>query len=207
MSTSDLENDALKEVYLWVDSFDLSRPKKNITRDFSDGQLIAEIIYHYLPKVVNLHSFVKANSRPNKLANWKVLQTKVFPKMAFNPSKADIKEIVDCKRMSVENFLSVLRAKLENTEKVDLFATVNQPLKETKMKTAKLIKPKMDSFAMLEDAENGLDPKQKELREVLGLRDNIEDLEEKMLLLRKKLRYKDEQILLLEEKFRQSDSR
>jgi hypothetical protein len=29
-------------VYEWVDSFELSRPKKNISRDFSDGVLMAE---------------------------------------------------------------------------------------------------------------------------------------------------------------------
>ena len=136
-----------------MDSFDLSRPKRNITRDFSDGQLIAEIIYHYLPKVVNLHSFVKANSVSNKHANWKVLQTKVFPKMGFTPDKANIQEVIECKRMAVENFLNTLRNKLENTDRVDLFATVNQPLKKKKKKgeEKKSVKPRMGTFTALEE--------------------------------------------------------
>ncbi len=32
-----LSEDELKKVYAWVDEIPLSRPKKNIARDFSDG--------------------------------------------------------------------------------------------------------------------------------------------------------------------------
>jgi len=167
----------------------LSRPKRNITRDFSDGQLVAEIIYHYLPKVVNLHSYVKANSASNKRANWKVLTTKVFPKMGFKANQSQINDVINCKRMAAENFLSVLRNQLESTERVDLFATVNQPLKKksAKAKTSKTLRPKIGTFADLEDDQDE-DPRQKELKDVLKLKDDIEDLEEKMMLLRKKLR-------------------
>ena len=33
----------LNEIYNWVDEIPLSRPKKNIARDFSDGCQIAEV--------------------------------------------------------------------------------------------------------------------------------------------------------------------
>ena len=188
-----------------MDSFDLSRPKKNISRDFSDGQLIAEIIYHYLPKVVNLHSFVKANSAKNKRSNWNMLKTRVFPKMGFLANNSDIEEVINCKKLAVENFLSVLRGKLENTEKVDLFATVNQPLKEVRVKAAKTMLPRMGTFTALENDDDGENPRQKELKEVLKLKDKIEDLEDIMLEMRKKLRYKNDQFKMLEEKFRQSE--
>ena len=137
-----------------VDSFDLSRPKRNITRDFSDGQLVAEIVYHYLPKVVNLHSFVKANSSKNKKKNWKVLTTKVFPKMGFKASQADINNVINSKRMAAENFLSVLRNKLESTERVDLFATANQPLKKKKKSTNTGTLGTRMKMATFEDLEN-----------------------------------------------------
>jgi hypothetical protein len=39
-----------------------SRPKKNIARDFSDGLLVAEIIHHLYPKMIDLHNFFDANS-------------------------------------------------------------------------------------------------------------------------------------------------
>jgi len=35
-----------------VDEIPLSRPKRSITRDFSDGVLMAELVHHYFPKLV-----------------------------------------------------------------------------------------------------------------------------------------------------------
>lgn len=37
MNAPPLSAEELNEVYQWVDQLSLSRPKKNITRDFSDG--------------------------------------------------------------------------------------------------------------------------------------------------------------------------
>ena len=33
----------MQELYKWIDSVQLSRPKRNISRDFSDGVLVAEV--------------------------------------------------------------------------------------------------------------------------------------------------------------------
>jgi hypothetical protein len=54
----------------------LSRPKKNITRDFADGVLLAEIISHYFPKLVELHNYIASTSAATKLANWNTLNSK-----------------------------------------------------------------------------------------------------------------------------------
>ena len=112
--------------------------------------------------------------------------------MGFKPNQVEINNVINCKRMAAENFLSVLRNALESTERVDLFATVNQPLKKksskNKTKTLGTGRPKMATFADLEDEDEHDDPRQKELKLVLKLKDDIEDLEDKMLLLRKTLR-------------------
>ena len=50
-----------------VDSIPLSRAKKNISRDFSDGVMMAELIHHYNPKIVELHNYPPANSLNKKL--------------------------------------------------------------------------------------------------------------------------------------------
>lgn len=34
---SPLDEDALQDLYTWIDEIPLSRPKRSITRDFSDG--------------------------------------------------------------------------------------------------------------------------------------------------------------------------
>ena len=57
-----LTEDDLQVVYNWVDEIPLSRPKRNISRDFSDGVLLAEIIKHFMPKLVDLHNYSAAHS-------------------------------------------------------------------------------------------------------------------------------------------------
>ena len=39
----DVSDDELQDLYVWVDDIPLSRPKRNIARDFSDGVLVAEV--------------------------------------------------------------------------------------------------------------------------------------------------------------------
>lgn len=57
-----LSEEELKEVYNWVDEIPLSRTKKNIARDFSDGVLAAEIVHHYIPQIIELHNYSNVNS-------------------------------------------------------------------------------------------------------------------------------------------------
>lgn len=42
--TQELDEEAMKSLLKWIDSVPLSRPKKNLARDFSDGVLAAEVI-------------------------------------------------------------------------------------------------------------------------------------------------------------------
>lgn len=62
MDAPPLNTDELDELYNWVDQVPLSRPKKNITRDFSDGQLAAEVVHHFMPRLVEVHNFSAVNS-------------------------------------------------------------------------------------------------------------------------------------------------
>lgn len=53
----DFSEDDIQDLYAWVDTVPLSRPKRNIARDFSDGVLIAEtvsLLFH-CAKHVSLH--------------------------------------------------------------------------------------------------------------------------------------------------------
>jgi CH-like domain in sperm protein len=54
---SAVTEEELSELYAWVDSVPLSRPKKSIARDFSDAVLVAEIVHHYFPRLVELHNY------------------------------------------------------------------------------------------------------------------------------------------------------
>ena len=39
-----LDEETTKALLIWIDQIELSRPKKNINRDFADGVLVAELI-------------------------------------------------------------------------------------------------------------------------------------------------------------------
>ncbi len=54
-------------------SLDLSYTVKNPRRDFSNGFLLAEILYRYYPTEVQLHSFENVNSIERKRQNWSLL--------------------------------------------------------------------------------------------------------------------------------------
>ena len=69
-----VENE-LMYIYEWVDSVPLSRPKKNIARDFSDGVLMAEMIKNHLPKMIDLHNYPSASNTQQRSYNWATLNS------------------------------------------------------------------------------------------------------------------------------------
>ena len=62
MEAPALSEEEINEIYNWVDKIPLSRPKRNISRDFADGVMVAEIINHYLPHLIEIHNYSQANS-------------------------------------------------------------------------------------------------------------------------------------------------
>lgn len=70
-----------------VDGIPFTRTKKNINRDFSDGVMMAELIFHYRPKTVELHSYPAASSAVKKINNWNTLNTKVLKKLGIGLGK------------------------------------------------------------------------------------------------------------------------
>lgn len=73
MEAPQLTEEELNQIYNWVDEIPLSRPKKNIARDFADGVLVAEIVNHYVPRLVELHNYSAAHSVSAKTYNWNTL--------------------------------------------------------------------------------------------------------------------------------------
>ncbi|RDD38390.1 Sperm flagellar protein 1 [Trichoplax sp. H2] len=108
-----MDEDELKQLYAWIDGIPLSRQKKNITRDFSDGVLVAEVVHHFLPKLVDLHNFSPANSATQKVDNWNVLNRKVFTRLNFHLPEDVLQSIVKCKPGVVEFLLNNLRLKIK----------------------------------------------------------------------------------------------
>ena len=107
------ENDVMY-IYEWVDSIQLSRPKKNIARDFCDCVLVAEIIKHYLPRLVDLHNYPSASSTMQKTTNWNTLNTKVLKKIGVKMTKLEINDIITCKPLAIEHLLQRIYDAIQN---------------------------------------------------------------------------------------------
>ncbi|KAM6269978.1 sperm flagellar protein 1 [Porphyrio hochstetteri] len=107
----------LRGLYRWLDAVPLSRPRRNIARDFSDGVLAAEVVKFFFPSMVQLHSYVPASSTPQKLANWGHLNRKVLSKLNFSIPDDMIRQIVQCRPGTVEQVLLLLRQKIEEKQK------------------------------------------------------------------------------------------
>lgn len=114
-----MTEEELREVYEWVDTFELSRMKRNISRDFSDSVLMAEILHVYNPKLVQLHNFSAVNSYEQKVQNWNLLKKKVLRKIHFKITDEDIISLVRGDKGFIEVFLLRLKRFLEDEVKVD----------------------------------------------------------------------------------------
>ncbi|XP_069316293.1 sperm flagellar protein 1-like [Eulemur rufifrons] len=64
---------ALRGLYAWLDGLPLSRPKRHLARDFSDGVMLAEIVKLFHPRLVDLHNYTPTCNTDQKLSNWHIL--------------------------------------------------------------------------------------------------------------------------------------
>lgn len=99
------EDKQMMVVYEWIDSIPLSREKKNIARDFSDGLLLAEILKQYYPKLVDLHNYPSASSTKQKMSNWSTLSRKVFKKVNLAITQDEINDVIASKPKVIEKLL------------------------------------------------------------------------------------------------------
>jgi hypothetical protein len=74
----DLTETQLEELYEWIDSIPISRKKRNLARDFSDGVLCAEVVHHFYPDLVDLHNYDQGLRVDTKVYNWKILNSKAL---------------------------------------------------------------------------------------------------------------------------------
>jgi len=103
----------LESLYQWVDRVPLSRPKKNIGKDFSDGVLVAEIIKHYFPRLVDLHNYSPAAAFKQKMENWYLLNRRVLRRLELDLSDDVIRALSNCKQRVVEKVLMMLRVQID----------------------------------------------------------------------------------------------
>ncbi len=99
-------------MYAWIDAIPLTRPKRNVWRDFSDGVLVAEVIAAYLPHLVEIHNYPTANSVKQKVYNFETLNQRVLKKLGMLIPRETIEDIVNCKNGAIESVLNQLQFKI-----------------------------------------------------------------------------------------------
>jgi len=107
-----LTDDELQKLFTWVDTIPLSRAKRNINRDFSDGVLAAEVVAHYFPRLVDMHNYPASSNSAQKLANWRTLNTKVLKKLKHAQAPVILEDLAHAKQGAAEVFLHSLQYKL-----------------------------------------------------------------------------------------------
>lgn len=110
---NELSDNDLEGLYEWIDCIPLSRQKKRIERDFSDGYCIAEIVRYFLPQLIEMHNLTPANNLQQKLANWGLLNAKTFSKFGLNVPLNITQNICNGKPGYIEVFLFNLRYKID----------------------------------------------------------------------------------------------
>ncbi|XP_024520592.1 sperm flagellar protein 1 [Selaginella moellendorffii] len=108
----DVAPEELPGLYSWVDGIPLSRPKRNIARDFSDGVLAAEVVAHYCPRLVDIHNYSAANSLAQKIYNWNTLNNKGFRRLNFSLTKEDVEAVANAENQMIERILKLLKYKV-----------------------------------------------------------------------------------------------
>lgn len=114
MDNSILTEQDLEDLYCWVDEVPLSRFKRNIARDFADGVLMAEIICHFRPRVVELHNYRPASNTQMKIYNWETLNKKVFKKLGFSLPQNMLEDVACGRAGAIERVLHLVKNKIEH---------------------------------------------------------------------------------------------
>jgi hypothetical protein len=74
--------------------------------------LVAEVVKHFAPNIIELHNYSAAHSLVQKTYNWNTLNQKVLKKINFQLLPGDIKDLVEMSPEAVERILFSLREKL-----------------------------------------------------------------------------------------------
>ncbi|KAK0087207.1 hypothetical protein PV325_001576 [Microctonus aethiopoides] len=114
VNTEEQIDDTFDEIYMWLDQISFSRPRKNISRDFSNGVFMAELLKEYYPRYVDLHNYYPGNSLARKIDNWRTLNRKVLSKINMKLNDKVITQLAIGQEKIIENILIKLRMKILN---------------------------------------------------------------------------------------------
>ncbi|XP_018048563.1 PREDICTED: sperm flagellar protein 1-like [Atta colombica] len=135
-----------KELIEWIDGIPFSRPARNLTRDFSDAVLTAEVLKLYYPRHVELHNYVSANSINTKKENWKMLNRKVLAKLDIKLSSDVIHQLAS------DSLANVTTERIEDANDENVQRTIYTELKQELREKEEVISTLNHKIAYLESS-------------------------------------------------------
>jgi hypothetical protein len=112
------------------------KPRKHFTREASDAVVMAEVVKHVVPGMVDMHNYyVGTASQQQKLTNWATLHSKVLTKVGCTISMGEIKACVQCVPGVAEVLLSRLWECLDRQTRV---AVAPRPSAEQVMRASEV---------------------------------------------------------------------
>lgn len=122
-----------EDLYQWLDQYKITRPKRNINRDFSDASKIqsnnkikfilhiyyylpvplVEILKQHYPKMVETHNYSPKNSYAEKLINWQTLNRKILSKLKLNVDNTMLERLSKSEQGAIQTVLLNIKEMLE----------------------------------------------------------------------------------------------
>lgn len=94
------------KIYNWIDSITFSRPKKSLTRDFSDGVNFVELLNKVCkPSPIQVHTVSRSFNTKQKQANWNEIKNKMNKKTLIKISDEEVTNIINMKPYEIEGLL------------------------------------------------------------------------------------------------------
>ena len=176
----DNDDNKLMYIYEWVDSIPLSRQKKNISRDFNDAVLLAEMIKYHYPRLVDLHNYPSASSTKAKLVNWETLNKKVLKKLGVKITKNEINDIINSKPNAIENLLGRLHHVIHGLPQESTNSKKNENFSQQNNNNVLRNKPMNHMNENNINNEEGISAINEKDQEIANLKEYIETLEQKL---------------------------
>ena len=176
----DTEDNKLMYIYEWVDSIPLSRQKKNISRDFNDAILFAEMIKYHYPRLVDLHNYPSASSTKAKIINWETLNKKVLKKIGLNLGKNEIDDLVRSKPNAIENLLGRLYNIINGRPQMNNISNNNIHKEQHHLNNNNIRSNNTNMIINNEEAAELMNAINEKDQEIIKLQDYIKTLEQKI---------------------------
>lgn len=95
-----------------------SRPQRTET-DLSTSSpaltppvLVAEVIAHFYPRLVELHNYSSANAMTQKVYNWQTLNSRALKKLGFQIPREEFMDVCNCRAGAIERVLKLCKFKM-----------------------------------------------------------------------------------------------